>query len=46
MLVVGDREQEQDEVALREHRHGDRGSVAAQAFIERLQDEVRNRSMG
>jgi threonyl-tRNA synthetase len=46
MLVVGDREQERDEVALREHRHGDQGSVTVQAFIERLRDEVRNRSMG
>ena len=26
MLVVGDREQERDEVGVREHRHGDRGS--------------------
>jgi threonyl-tRNA synthetase len=46
MLVVGDREQAREELALREHRHGDQGSVTMQAFAERLQDEVRNRSMG
>jgi threonyl-tRNA synthetase len=43
MLVVGDREQERDEVALREHRHGDAGSMAVEAFIERLSDEAKSR---
>ena len=46
MLVVGDREQEPDEVALREHRRGDAGSVAVEAFIERLRAEVESRSKG
>ncbi len=45
MLVVGDREQAADQVALREHRHGDTGSVAVAALIERLTDEVKTRSM-
>jgi threonyl-tRNA synthetase len=45
MLVVGDREQASDEVALREHRRGDAGSVAVEAFIERLRYEVETRSM-
>ena len=44
MLVVGDREQESEEVAVREHREGDVGSSAVQAFIERLKREVENRS--
>jgi threonyl-tRNA synthetase len=44
MLVVGDREQESDEVALREHRRGDVGSVAVQAFIERLDEEAKSRA--
>jgi threonyl-tRNA synthetase len=44
MLVVGDREQELGEVSLREHRHGDAGSVPLDAFVRRLQDEVRDRS--
>ncbi len=43
MLVVGDREQEAEEVSLREHRRGDAGSVAVQAFIDRLEQEVRSR---
>jgi threonyl-tRNA synthetase len=46
MLVVGDREQESDEVALREHRLGDVGSVATEAFVERLTLEVKSRSTG
>jgi threonyl-tRNA synthetase len=45
MLVVGDREQEAGEVALREHRKGDAGSLALDAFIERLNGEVRARAM-
>jgi threonyl-tRNA synthetase len=45
MLVVGDREQAAGEVALREHRHGDMGSVAVEAFIDRLRREVEMRWM-
>jgi threonyl-tRNA synthetase len=44
MLVVGDREQEADGVALREHRQGDAGTHPVAAFIERLSDEVKTRS--
>src|SRR5205807_1346020 len=44
MLVVGDREQESDQVALREHRHGDAGSTSVGAFIERLDAEVKTRA--
>jgi threonyl-tRNA synthetase len=44
MLVVGDRELEADAVALREHRHGDAGSVGVQAFIERVSAEVKSRA--
>jgi threonyl-tRNA synthetase len=46
MLVVGDREQEANEVGVREHRHGDQGSVGVDAFIERLREQVRTRSTG
>jgi threonyl-tRNA synthetase len=46
MLVVGEREQEADEVALREHGHGDAGSVSVPAFIERLRTEVKSRAIG
>jgi threonyl-tRNA synthetase len=44
MLVVGDREQESDEVALREHGRGDAGSVPVDAFIERLDEEAKSRA--
>jgi threonyl-tRNA synthetase len=45
MLVVGDRELETGEVALREHRRGDAGSLLVQAVIERLVGQVKSRSM-
>jgi threonyl-tRNA synthetase len=44
MLVVGDREQESGQVALREHRRGDAGTVAVPAFAERVAAEVNTRS--
>jgi threonyl-tRNA synthetase len=40
MLVVGDREQEAEQVSLREHRRGDAGSIAVEQFIERLKREA------
>jgi threonyl-tRNA synthetase len=46
MLVVGDREQEANEVGVREHRHGDQGSVGVEAFTKRLQSQVESRSLG
>jgi threonyl-tRNA synthetase len=45
MLVVGDREAETGSVALREHRHGDSGSVPVADLIARVQDEVRTRGV-
>jgi threonyl-tRNA synthetase len=44
MLVVGDREAEQDEVSVREHRGGDTGAVSVQAFAERVLQETKSRS--
>jgi len=44
MLIVGDREQESDQVSIREHRHGDAGSESIEAFIDRLRTEVESRS--
>jgi threonyl-tRNA synthetase len=43
MLVLGDREEEGDQVAVREHRRGDMGSMALTAFIDRLSEQVKNR---
>jgi len=44
MLVVGDREQGAEEVSLREHRHGDAGSIAVSEFCDRLANEMNTRS--
>ena len=44
MLVVGDREQAGDQVALREHRRGDAGSVRVEELIGRLVVEVKSRA--
>jgi threonyl-tRNA synthetase len=46
MLVVGDREQESELVALRRHRRGGVGSMAVPELIERLQAEVKSRAIG
>jgi threonyl-tRNA synthetase len=44
MLITGDREQESDQVAIREHRQGDVGSETVDGFIERLKQQVETRS--
>ena len=44
MLVVGDSEVEDDQVAVREHRLGNVGSMSLDAFIGRLSEQVKNRS--
>jgi threonyl-tRNA synthetase len=44
MLIVGDREQESDQVSIRRHRQGDAGSESVEVFIERLRTEVESRS--
>ncbi len=44
MLIVGDREQEAEHVAVREHRRGDVGSVRVGEFTERLREQVESRS--
>jgi threonyl-tRNA synthetase len=40
MLVVGDREEKDGTVSVREHRSGDSGSVTSEKFSERLQGEL------
>jgi threonyl-tRNA synthetase len=44
MAIVGDREQEAEEVAVREHRRGNVGSMAVDEFIERVRKQVESRS--
>jgi threonyl-tRNA synthetase len=40
MLVVGEREEQEQAVSVREHREGDLGSVPLKDFCERLQGEL------
>jgi threonyl-tRNA synthetase len=44
MLVVGDREREAGEVALREHGKGNAGSISVEDFVERVRAETTSRS--
>ncbi|MDO8212844.1 threonine--tRNA ligase [Conexibacter sp. CPCC 206217] len=44
MLIVGDREQESDEVGLRRHRAGDLGSFSVADFVARVAQEIEQRS--
>ncbi len=44
MLVVGDREQETQQVSVREHRRGDEGSVSVIEFVARVAQLVESRS--
>ena len=46
MLVVGDREQQTGEVSVRRHREGDEGSAPLREFVERLQNQAENRTIG
>jgi threonyl-tRNA synthetase len=45
-LVVGDREQEAEQVSLRQHRTGDRGAATVDEVLEELGELVRTRSSG
>ena len=40
MLIVGEREQAEQEVSVREHRGGDTGSATVENFSERLQGQL------
>ena len=44
MLVIGDREAEQRQVSVREHRKGDEGAMALDDFVTRLRQETADRS--
>jgi threonyl-tRNA synthetase len=45
MLVVGDRELEEGEVGVREHRHGDAGSESIERFAARLRQQIESRAL-
>jgi threonyl-tRNA synthetase len=46
MLITGDREAQDGQVSVREHRRGDTGSVPVEAFGERLAQQVKTRARG
>jgi threonyl-tRNA synthetase len=46
MLVVGDKEQEAGQVAVRRHREGDQGASPVGEVIERLRYEIASRARG
>jgi len=44
MLVVGDRERENNAVAVRHRRQGDLGSMSTDAFIAKIQEEIQSKA--
>jgi threonyl-tRNA synthetase len=46
MLVVGDREEQDGAVSVREHRAGDTGTVTAEEFAKRLARDIERRGAG
>ena len=45
MLVLGAREEQAGEVAVRSRSHGDEGAVSAHEFVERVQKEIREKKI-
>jgi threonyl-tRNA synthetase len=41
MLIVGEKEQEAGEVSIRRHGQGDLGSMSADGFIAKFEEEIR-----
>jgi len=45
MLVLGAREEQAGEVAVRSRLRGDEGAASAPHFLERIQQEIKNRKL-
>ncbi len=45
MLVVGDKEAENSEVAVRSRKEGELGAISLEAFTERIIEEIKNRTI-
>ena len=43
MLVVGEKEKASGEVAVRQHTKGTIGNVTAEAFLEKIRQEIRQK---
>ncbi|TAG00011.1 MAG: threonine--tRNA ligase [Cytophagia bacterium] len=42
MLIVGEKEQESNTIALREHGHGDKGACTLNEFVQLFQEKIKN----
>ena len=45
MIVVGPKEEAASQLSIRSRKHGDEGSFASDAFIHRLESEIRDRTL-
>ncbi len=45
MIVVGPKEEAEGQLSIRSRKLGDEGSIAADAFIQRLESEIRDRTL-
>jgi threonyl-tRNA synthetase len=45
MIVIGPKEEAASQLSVRSRKHGDEGAIAADAFIHRLETEIRNRAL-
>ena len=45
MIVVGPKEEASGQLSIRSRKHGDEGSFASDAFIHRLESEIRDRTL-
>ena len=45
MIVVGPKEEASSQLSIRSRKHGDEGALASDAFILRLESEIRNRTL-
>ena len=43
MLIVGDKEVEENKVSVRDRKEGDIGQIEVDAFIEKVKKEIENR---
>jgi len=46
MLVVGEKEMNENQLSVRRQGKGDLGSQAINAFVEMIRDEIENRKSG
>jgi threonyl-tRNA synthetase len=45
MIVVGPKEEAASQLSIRSRKHGDEGSVSSDVFVQRLESEIRDRTL-